>query len=69
MTKRESWRKSRLREEDVLFDLKYKSLRCSGDMQMEMFSLQKVEVTTNVQSKRKQEFENSTHLLGEIRMA
>lgn len=66
MTKRESWRKSRLWEEDVLFDLKYKSLRCSGDLQMEMFSLRKVEVTINVQSEGKQEFENSANLLGEI---
>lgn len=42
LTERESWRKGRFGEEGVLFDLRYKSLRYSGDMQMDMSSLQMV---------------------------
>lgn len=40
LTEGEPWSKSRFAEEDVLSDLRYKSLRCLGDMNLEMSSLQ-----------------------------
>lgn len=42
LTKREFWRKSGFGEADLLFDFRYKGLRCSGHTAIEMPSLQTV---------------------------